>query len=165
MNEQTGALRACTLALVCAGLAACANNPFQRDSAGASSSNASSGGTAAATPAAKPRPAWMNEAGEVIDSKKVEAGYGQKVKGLEGWEGEITGRPAAGSKFTQLQIGMGRAQVLSIVGNPTDQGAYVTGRAFIPFFFGSDRYRHELATRGWGDSSLPAPAASIRTRT
>lgn len=123
-----------------------------------SGSTSSSSGTAspssatptAAAPAAKPRPAWMNERGEVTDSSKVEAGYGEKVKGLNGWEGEITGKAGPNSKFSRLQIGMSRAQVLDIVGQPNDQGAYITGRAFIPFFFGSDRYRHELAYKGQG---------------
>lgn len=108
-------------------------------------------------PAAAPAPApssktppGMNDRGEVVDSSKVEAGHGQKVKGVGGWEGEITGKPAAGSKFTRLQIGMSRQQVLDIVGQPTDQGAYVTGKAWIPFYFGSDRYRHELAYKGMG---------------
>lgn len=92
----------------------------------------------------------MNARGEVVDSSKVEAGYGQKVKGVGDWEGEITGKPTPGSKFTRLQIGMSRQQVLDIVGQPTDQGAYVTGKAWIPFYFGADRYRHELAYKGQG---------------
>jgi len=92
----------------------------------------------------------MNERGEVVDPKKVEAGFGQTVKGLNDYEGEITGRPAPGSKFTQIQIGMPLKQVMDIVGTPTDQGAYVTGKAFIPFFFGSDRYRHEVVYKGQG---------------
>jgi hypothetical protein len=92
----------------------------------------------------------MNAAGEVTDPKKVEAGYGQKVKGLNDYEGEITGKPAPGSKFSQLKIGMPMKQVMDIVGQPTDQGAYVTGKAFIPFFFGGDRYRHELVYKGQG---------------
>jgi hypothetical protein len=96
------------------------------------------------------RPAWMNENGEVIDSSAVEAGYGQEVKGLGDWEGEIVGKPAPNSKFTRLQIGMPMKQVTDLIGPPTDQGAYVTGKAFIPFFFGSDRYRHELAYKGQG---------------
>lgn len=117
---------------------------------GSTGGASTSAAPAAAAPAAKPRPAWMNERGEVIDSSKVEAGYGEKVKGLNGWEGEITGKPAPNSKFTKLQIGMSRAQVLDITGQPNDQGAYITGRAFIPFFFGADRYRHELAFKGQG---------------
>ena len=112
--------------------------------------------SSAATPAAAAAPAGpkigpgMNARGEVVDVKKVEAGYGQKLKGLGDWEGEITGKPAAGSKFTQLQIGMSTKQVLDLVGPPTDQGAYMTGMAWIPFYFGSGRHRHELAYKGQG---------------
>ena len=123
------------------------------------------GGTksdSAAAPAAAPAPAaaaapagpkigpGMNAAGEVVDVKKVESGFGQKVKGLNDWEGEITGKPAPGSKFTRLQIGMSAKQAMDIVGQPTDQGAYVTGKAWIPFYFGSDRYRYEMAYKGQG---------------
>lgn len=92
----------------------------------------------------------MNSAGEVIDASKVEAGHGQKVKGINDYEGEITGIPAPNSKFTQLQIGMGMKQVTDIAGPPTDQGAYITGKAFIPFYFGSDRHRFELVYKGEG---------------
>jgi len=99
---------------------------------------------------AKEAPAWMNAEGEVTDSAAVEAGYGETVTGIGDWEGEITGKPAPGSKFTQLQIGMPMKQVTDIVGEPTDQGAYVTGKAFIPFYFGSDRHRYELAYKGQG---------------
>jgi hypothetical protein len=95
-------------------------------------------------------PPGMNSAGEVVDASKVEAGHGQKVKGLNDYEGEITGIPAPNSKFTQLQIGMGMKQVTDIAGPPTDQGAYITGKAFIPFYFGSDRHRFELIYKGEG---------------
>jgi hypothetical protein len=110
-----------------------------------------------APPAAAPAPApsgkigpGMNARGEVVDSSKVESGYGQKVKGLKDWEGEITGRPAPGSKFTRLQIGMPLKQVTDLVGQPSDQGAYITGKAFIPFFFGSDTHRQELVFKNQG---------------
>lgn len=92
----------------------------------------------------------MNANGDVIDSTKVESGYGQKVKGINDFEGEISGVPAPNSRFAPLQIGMGIRQVVDIVGPPTDQGAYITGKAFIPFYFGSDRSRFELIYRGQG---------------
>jgi hypothetical protein len=92
----------------------------------------------------------MNANGEVIDASKVESGYGQKVKGINDFEGEITGIPAPNSKFTQLQIGMGMKQATDIAGPPTDQGAYMTGKAWIPFYFGSDRHRFELVYKGQG---------------
>jgi len=117
---------------------------------GGGGGTASSGSSTAAAPATPKIGPGMNAAGEVTDPKKVEAGYGRTVKGLNDYEGEITGVPVRGSKFAQLQIGMPMKQVMDIVGTPTDQGAYVTGKAFIPFFFGGDRYRHELVYKGQG---------------
>ncbi len=105
---------------------------------------------AAAAPAAPKVGPGMNDRGEVTDPRKVEAGYGQKVKGIDDWEGEITGKPASGSKFSQLKIGMSAAQVQALLGPPSDQGAHVTGKAFIPFYFGSDRYRYEVVYKGQG---------------
>jgi hypothetical protein len=110
--------------------------------------------TATAEPAAEAArasvPPGMNANGEVIDSSKVSAGSGRQVKGINNWEGEITGKPTPNGKFGQLQIGMSLKQVTDIAGMPTDQGAYVTGKAWIPFYFGSDRYRHELVYKNQG---------------
>jgi hypothetical protein len=118
---------------------------------GTKSDSAAAPATAtAAAPAAPKVGPGMNANGEVIDVKKVESGYGTKVKGLDDWEGEITGKPAPGSKFSQLKIGMTAKQAMDIVGQPTDQGAYLTGKAWIPFYFGSDRYRYEMAYKGQG---------------
>lgn len=148
-------------------LSGCLTMPGKSDTT--SSSPAPSGTTAAAAPTASKVKAGMNDRGEVTDPKKIESGSGRTVKGLNGYEGEIVGVPVAGSKFTQLQIGMPLKQVLDIVGQPTDQGAYVTGKAFIPSFFGSDRYRQLAAEAGpaappaaarpasWPASSAPAP--------
>lgn len=150
MKHTTSMWRVAALMAAAAALGACANNPFQKSGGSSSSPAPAPAAAPAPAPAAKARPAWMNANGEVTDSKSVEAGYGEKIKGKDGWEGEITGKAAPGSKFTQLQIGMSRAEVLSIAGQPTDQGAYVTGKAWIPWYFGSDRYRHELAYKGMG---------------
>lgn len=86
----------------------------------------------------------------VTDSTKVEAGQGTKVKGINDWEGEITGVPAANSRFKKLKIGMPIKQVTDMIGQPTDQGAYITGKAFIPFYFGSDKSRWEMVYKGQG---------------
>lgn len=75
---------------------------------------------------------------------------GVKVTGINGKTGEIIGKPVGKSKFTALQMGMGVKQVTDIVGPPTDQGAYVTGKAFIPFYFGDDKHRFEMAYKGLG---------------
>jgi len=143
MNKAT--LRLTTLgSLLPLLLAGCLSMPTKSGDSGAATASA------APTPAAPKIGPGMNDRGEVVDPKKVEAGYGQKVKGLNGWEGEITGKPAPGSKFTQLQIGMSWGQVQGLLGVPNDQGSYITGKAFIPFFFGSDRYRHETVYKGQG---------------
>lgn len=98
----------------------------------------------------KGHPAWMNAEGEVINSSQVESGYGKTVKGRNDYEGEITGKSFPGAKFDQLEIGMPMKQVTDLVGQPNDQGAYVTGKAFIPFFFGGDKYRYEMAYKNQG---------------
>jgi hypothetical protein len=92
----------------------------------------------------------MNAKGEVIDSSKVGAGSGQRVKGINNWEGEITGKAAPRSQFTKLQIGMSMRQVVDLIGQPTDRGAYITGKAWIPFYFGSDRHRFEFVYKNQG---------------
>jgi hypothetical protein len=101
-----------------------------------------------AAPAAAP--AQAPTAAAPVPAKAPAEGDTRRVKGINDWEGDITGKPAPGSRFTQLQIGMPMRQVTDLVGPPTDQGAYVTGKAWIPFYFGSDRYRHELVYKGQG---------------
>ena len=86
----------------------------------------------------------------VADIAQVQSGQGTMVKGERDWEGEITGIPAAGTTFTKLRIGMSRQQAIDLAGQPTDQGAYITGKAWIPFYFGSDRARWEMAYKGKG---------------
>lgn len=92
----------------------------------------------------------MDARGNVVDSSKVESGSGRLVKGLNDYEGEITGRPARDSRFKGLQIGMSVRQVHAIAGAPTDQGAYMTGKAWIPFYYGADRHRFEMTYKGLG---------------
>ncbi|WP_200954324.1 hypothetical protein [Rhizobacter sp. Root1221] len=101
----------------------CKTNPASPDSQAPAQSGA-------AAPAPAPAPATKE------DKKKP--------------QGEVVGTPAPGSKFNKVQFGMGMKQVTDLVGQPTDQGAYVTGKAFIPFHFGGDTYRHELLYKGVG---------------
>ena len=100
---------------------------------------------AGAAPAPAPAPAAKAPA-----PAPAPAGDTVHVKGVGDWEGDITGKPAANSRFTKLTIGMPMRQATDIAGQPTDQGAYITGKAWIPFYFGSDRYRHELVFKGQG---------------
>ena len=94
---------------------------------------------------------WSDAKITAVLRAKAESSKDTKlVKGINGWEGEISGKPAPGTKFTKLQIGMSLKQVTDLIGQPTDQGAYVTGKAWIPFYYGSDRYRHEMVYKGQG---------------
>jgi len=146
MLNKKKALYLSSAVVLATSLGGCITNSAQQEAPAAA---APAPAPAAAAKGSRTGPG-MNANGEVVDSSKVEAGYGQKVKGLGDWEGEITGKPAPGSKFTRLQIGMPMKQVTDLVGYPTDQGAYITGKAFIPFFFGSDKHRHEMVYKGQG---------------
>ena len=117
----------------------------------------------APAPAAAPAPAPAAKAQPPAPAP-VAASDTVHVKGLSDWEGDITGKPAAGSKFTRLTIGMGMRQVTDITGQPTDQGAYVTGKAWIPFYYGGDRYRHELVYKGQGRLIFAGGSAGYYTQ-
>jgi hypothetical protein len=77
-------------------------------------------------------------------------------------EGEVVGKPAAGSKFAKLKLGMTLSQVEKLIGPPTKQWQHPTGKASIPFYFGPDRwviqcaYKHEgvLTFNSGGDQVL-----------
>ena len=101
----------------------------------------------------------MNEAGEVVDSSQVSEGHGKKIKGINGYSGEILGTPVAGSKFSKLQIGMTVAQVADILGTPSEQGTYVTGQAFNPFnFSGSGSTRYQMIYKNQGRLIFDSPS-------
>ncbi|MDB5801644.1 MAG: hypothetical protein JWL63_2583 [Rhodocyclales bacterium] len=137
--------------LFAATLAACASKG-ENASASAPAATTTSGKQSASSSSAsqaKGVPPGMNARGEVVDSSKVEGGSGTKVTVGE-YEGEITGKAAPGSKFNKLKIGMPMKQVFDLIGQPTDQGAYVTGKAFIPFYFGGDRHRYEAVYKNTG---------------
>jgi len=66
-------------------------------------------------------------------------------------QGEPSARPApAGSKLAKVTPGMTEAQVVEILGAPTTQQSYVTGKMFIPFYFGSDKSRTDYRYKGVG---------------
>ena len=111
-----------------------------------------------------PAPAPAAGAPAPVPAAAPAQGDTRHVKGINDWEGDITGRPAPNSRFTRLQIGMGMREVLDLVGPPTDQGAYVTGKAWIPFYFGSDRYRHELVYKGQGRLIFAGGSAGYYTQ-
>ncbi|QDF98254.1 hypothetical protein CJ010_17780 [Azoarcus sp. DD4] len=73
------------------------------------------------------------------------------VKSRDGsFDGEIWGTPVKNSKFANLQIGMSQAEVEDKIGRPSDMKAYMTGKAWIPFYFGTDGHRFETFYKGQG---------------
>jgi len=64
--------------------------------------------------------------------------------------GEIVGDIPPGSPFSKIALGMPMKQVFDLIGQPTDTRAYVTGKAFIPFYYGSDRTRFDALYKGQG---------------
>ena len=123
------AMQRASLAALVLALAGCAATAQKSDDAA----------SAASPPAAK--------AGR---QEPASTGGNRKVKGRDGWEGYISGSPWKGAKFNQLEIGMSYSQVLSLIGPPNDRYSHVTGKAWIPFYYGSGRYEHKLLYRGNG---------------
>ena len=62
----------------------------------------------------------------------------------------IVGNPPADHPFGKLKIGMTYDEVIAIVGQPTNQQSWCTGKQHIPFYFGADRGRAELYFKGMG---------------
>jgi hypothetical protein len=56
----------------------------------------------------------------------------------------------AKSKLSKVQVGMTEPQVSAILGVPNDSKAYITGKAFIPYYFGPDQSRFACYYRGEG---------------
>ena len=59
-------------------------------------------------------------------------------------------QPPSGSPLSRVKLGMNDAQVRKILGNPTNSNAYMTGKMFIPFYFGPDTHRTDWMYRRVG---------------
>ena len=58
--------------------------------------------------------------------------------------------PPPGSPFAEVQMGMNDVQVRNVLGDPDNSNAYMTGKMFIPFYFGPDTHRAEWMYKGKG---------------
>ena len=78
-------------------------------------------------------------------------GPARLVKSRDGrFDGELTGTPAPGGKFSKLTIGMTMSEVTSLIGGPDNLTRHETGKRWIPFYFGSDAQRVQVLYRGEG---------------
>lgn len=115
----------------------CVSNPLKSDSSASSSSEKQA--AAPAKEAEKPA------------TKTTDGKAHRYVKSRDGsFDGEIWGTPAKNSKFTALQIGMSQGEVESKIGQGSDMRTYMTGKAWIPFYFGTDGHRFEIFYKGQG---------------
>ena len=64
--------------------------------------------------------------------------------------GSVVVPPPKSSKLAKVQVGMSPREVEAVLGPPTDENAYVTGKAFIPFYYGKDRWRRAYFYKGMG---------------
>jgi len=58
--------------------------------------------------------------------------------------------PPAGHRMARLEEGMVPSRVREIMGEPTSEQTYQTGKAWIPFYYGSDTHRTDWKYAGDG---------------
>jgi hypothetical protein len=58
--------------------------------------------------------------------------------------------PPADSPLAKVKAGMKPREVEAILGPPDDENAYITGKAFIPYYYGRDRSRQAYFYKGVG---------------
>jgi hypothetical protein len=78
----------------------------------------------------------------------------QEAKDTSGAGAEVhsatTATAPASSPLSKIQIGMNKKQVSDILGQPSDERSYATGKAWIPFYFGTDARRTSWFYKGMG---------------
>ena len=62
----------------------------------------------------------------------------------------IVGNPPADQPFGKLKIGMSYDEVIAIVGKPSSESSWCTGKQHIPFYFGNDKGRAQALFNGMG---------------
>ncbi len=58
--------------------------------------------------------------------------------------------PVPGTPLARVEMGMSEGQVRNILGEPTSQNSYMTGKAWIPYYYGSDTSRMDYKYKGVG---------------
>ena len=56
----------------------------------------------------------------------------------------------ADSPLAQIEVGMNDEDVRRIMGSPDDTNAYMTGKAWIPYYYGPDTSRSDWLYQGQG---------------
>ena len=67
------------------------------------------------------------------------AALAQEKKAEEAAAAVVTGNPPADHPFAKIKPGMKFDEAVAILGKPTGERAFCTGKHYIPFYFGRDR--------------------------
>jgi hypothetical protein len=79
------------------------------------------------------------------------AACAQRAEGPEEGRGRrVATPPPASSPLAKVQVGMSEREVQNLLGPPNDENEYISGKAFIPWYFGRDRWRRAYFYRGLG---------------
>lgn len=65
----------------------------------------------------------------------------------------------ADSAFAKVKVGMGMKEVYDLIGPPTDTSSHLTGKQFIPYYYGGDTHRVEAIYKGQGRIVFSPPHA------
>lgn len=63
----------------------------------------------------------------------------------------LTGIPRPGTQFAKVHPGMSRQEVQNLIGPPTSINGHMTGKQFIPFYYGGDTYRTDWYYKNEGE--------------
>jgi hypothetical protein len=58
--------------------------------------------------------------------------------------------PPASSPLAKVKLGMNEYQVRKVLGDPDNANSYVTGKSWIPFYYGTDTSRMDWMYKGMG---------------
>jgi outer membrane protein assembly factor BamE (lipoprotein component of BamABCDE complex) len=68
----------------------------------------------------------------------------------DGMPSQVQSAPPVDSKLARIRAGMSDYDVRRILGRPDESSAYLTGKARIPFYYGSDTHRSDWMYKGVG---------------
>ena len=76
----------------------------------------------------------------------------------------IVGNPPPDHPFGKLKIGMTYDDAIAIVGKPSSESSWCTGKQHIPFYFGNDRGRAQAIFKGVGKLEFNASVTLLPFR-
>lgn len=76
----------------------------------------------------------------------------------------IVGNPPPDHPFGKLKIGMTYDEAIAIVGKPSSESSWCTGKQHIPFYFGNDKGRAQAIFKGVGKLEFNASVTLLPFR-